>query len=374
MITNTYFGFTNNLKPMQAARIENTLDKLFRYDGKVMTEKEFILNKLIEGYTPQFEENYTYYSRKIDDYTKPKTLYMLKNSEGSYTETTKTAYNFALYLIENGLNNMDAALEFASEEKERLEAEVMEAERIKKQEEEERRLQREKEELEHKERHRRNVEKWRALGEKLTTNEIRNHITDSIENHWDEIEKSMTVHDNTVSDIISSFTEQLGNQAFITRNASYVYHDDVNKTNLSNKIYRSIYSAIFDIKEDDPRVTITAKVKAFYEGREYKGSTQKELETFFILKRDNGDVSFEERQGEKFTIAGTLCFISNNDGVWTVTEARTGLSVNADKSKQKAIQKARDGIQKNKERLERTIEQAIERNGMPPLYKKCITA
>src|SRR5690606_9109071 len=108
-IKSTYFGFTNNLKPMQAARKEKTLNRLIRFNDNMMTEKEFIYTLLQEGLTPTIEENYSYYSRKLDDYTKPKTDYRLTDQEGAFYSITKTSYDFAQHILNNNFQDTETA-------------------------------------------------------------------------------------------------------------------------------------------------------------------------------------------------------------------------------------------------------------------------
>lgn len=106
-LENTYLGFTNDLKPLQKSRTENVLNKLIRYKNKdeISSQKEFILNRLIEGYTPHIEKNYSYYSDRIGGYIKPKTEYRLVSPEESYLVINKTLYNFANYILDNDFSN-----------------------------------------------------------------------------------------------------------------------------------------------------------------------------------------------------------------------------------------------------------------------------
>ena len=100
-IKDTFLGFTDALTPLQKSKVSSTLDTPIKHNNVIMPKKQFIYNKLQEGYIPVEEENVSYYSRKIQDYTKPKTEYRISNSEGSYNDITKTEYNFATYLVEN---------------------------------------------------------------------------------------------------------------------------------------------------------------------------------------------------------------------------------------------------------------------------------
>jgi len=119
-IKDTYLGFTDNLKPMQKVRAEKTLDNSIRYNGNIITNKEFILIKLQEGLIPSIEEDYSSYSSKLQDYTKPKTDYRLKDQDGSFYHITKTEYDFTLYLLANNFLDEQKVKEFIVVENNKL--------------------------------------------------------------------------------------------------------------------------------------------------------------------------------------------------------------------------------------------------------------
>ena len=147
-IKDTYLGFTDNLKPMQKVRAEKTLDNLIRHNGNVITNKEFILIKLQEGLKPRIEEDYSYYSRKLQGDTKPKTDYRLKDQDGSFYHITKTEYDYANYLLENNFLDEQKVKEFVVAENNRL-LQIAQDELNHKQQEKERKetLEREKQEF-----------------------------------------------------------------------------------------------------------------------------------------------------------------------------------------------------------------------------------
>lgn len=130
-INNTYFGFTDKMSPMQAARVEQSLDKLIRYNDEIMTKKEWIYKRLKSGVKPCYEENYSYFSSKTKTMTRPKTLYKLEwqeinhrgNLDTIFHEINKTEYDYACYLVENGFLDASTAQEYITDEQEQKEAE-----------------------------------------------------------------------------------------------------------------------------------------------------------------------------------------------------------------------------------------------------------
>ncbi|HHU81232.1 MAG TPA: hypothetical protein GXZ35_07920 [Acholeplasmataceae bacterium] len=118
-LNNTYFGFTDNMKPMQKAKVEKILDKKKRFDGVILTNKEFIYRELKSGLITEVKENYQYYKRD-GELTKPKTEYRLKSPDNSYWTIEKTLFNYANYISENGFLDEQRAKEFIITEQNRL--------------------------------------------------------------------------------------------------------------------------------------------------------------------------------------------------------------------------------------------------------------
>ena len=105
---NFYFGFTDNIKEPRKTKVENSLQKLFSYKGKIYNSVDFLRKKLLEGCYLEKQENYTYYKRN-GEMSKPKTLYKFFDKDiRRYYELKKTEYDFVEYLINNGLDTEQA--------------------------------------------------------------------------------------------------------------------------------------------------------------------------------------------------------------------------------------------------------------------------
>ncbi|MGG3987472.1 hypothetical protein [Bacillus smithii] len=377
-LKNTYLGFAENIKPLQRARKYKSLDKLIRFNGTVMTEKEFIYTLLKEGYMPHIEANYSYYSKRLDAMTKPKTDYQMFNDEtSSFYSVTKTDYEFASYIIKNGFLDEQKAKEFiVKEQLQKEERQRKEAEQCQKEEEEcqERmRKQREKEEAERREK----IKKWTEIGKQLMNEQVKNAITAAVENRWDQIKSQFpkTVKEELINNITASMPQYLGNYEYIKSHVQYLIHDDINKNNLNNIIEKDIYMSIFNISEEDSKRTITAKVKSFYAGKEYKGNSKPVIkETFYFYDLKNS--RFVEAEGEKIDIEGYTCFIRQLDnGKYAITEAKTGANMGGTHdSKKEAIETAKEKVKQNKDKMDNIIRKTIERYGLSPLYKDAESA
>ena len=291
----SFLGFTDNMKPLQKAKVEKHLNSLISYNDTVLTQKDWIFQLVQNGYTPKLEENYSYYSRKKEGYTKPKNLYMLAK-EDSFYEVSKTSYEFAKYLIENGFIDIEKAKRYIEQERqqrEELERLKREQEEKEKREREEReRIRKEKEEKERLEK----IKQWTEIGKKYMTEEIKNIITSSIEKHWKEIKLIFPNTDKKdfTKNFIDKFTQFLGNKEFIKSNVHYLMFDDINKNNLNNKVMKDIYIKLFKLTDKDDKRTVTYKIKAFYDGKEYK---QKECKKKNILHSNKTRIR-EKRRGK----------------------------------------------------------------------------
>lgn len=367
---NTYFGFTNNLKPMQKAKQEKSLDMLIRYNGKVMTEKEFVYMKLEEGYTPNFEENYSYYSRRLDDMTKPKTLYILELGN-KYQETNKTIYNYCLHLLENDFLNEDKASTFiVNEIKENEEAERLEQERIQKEREEaeaKRQIEKEQQDKIRLEK----IAKWTEIGDRLMTNEAKNTITEVVSNHWEKIIESYpeSIKNELINNYIKNLPQYLGNVEYIKSQLQYLVHDnDINFTNIRLNIEKDIYMNIFNVLETDSKHTITAKVKAHFENREYKGAGQTkpvEYDTFYYYNQI--EKAFMETVGEKLKIKGIECFLHELNGIYSINEISSGVAIQTGSNKTEVKKKTREAIEKHGiDKINELIQQRIRVTGVSP--------
>lgn len=274
-LKNTYFGFTNNLKPLQRGKQEKSLDIMKRFDSGIMTEKEHIFYRLQEGYKPDIEENYSYYSPRIDGYTKPKTLYKLEK-ESSFYELNKTLYNYAIYLLENDFINTEKANTYITNElKEKEEMEHLEQEQIKKEQEEKERKQ-ETERKQAEEIRQKKIEVWRTKGNELMTPDVRNLVTDIVNKNIDKYEVEIN-HDQRkeyINNIINKLPELLGNQGFLSHTLQYHVEEGYKRDYFHPMtIEAEILMSVFNINNDDSSRTITAKIKAVHENREYKGKT-----------------------------------------------------------------------------------------------------
>jgi len=95
------YGFDSGLTPMQRGKLLKVLLKEYRYDGIVMTRKDFLYKNINNGCTVKQVDNViSYYGSRWDKKeSKPKTEYRLMvENNFSYT-ITKTEFEFANYLI-----------------------------------------------------------------------------------------------------------------------------------------------------------------------------------------------------------------------------------------------------------------------------------
>lgn len=94
-----YEGYTEQLPPMQAARVKKALSKPVRIEsGAVMEKWQFMKYLLKQGYEPRYRENVQTYSRR--GLSEPKAEYSMKRpDEAAYYTVSKTEHDFAAYLL-----------------------------------------------------------------------------------------------------------------------------------------------------------------------------------------------------------------------------------------------------------------------------------
>lgn len=381
----TYFGFTDNLKPMQKAKVEKSLDILIRFDDgdkeKVSTNKEFVYNRLKKGCKPEYEEDYSYYSPRLDDFTKPRTLYKLVFPNNStFNEINKTLYNYALYLLENDyIDEQKSSAFIDNEKKAKEESQRLEQERIKKEREGKQRI-KEQEEKERKERFEKKQKQWMLIGENLLQNMNNNPITTVLDQHWETMKSMFTDlkenNDTTYSDLVQKYTVMLGNQGLCAHRSQYYVEcenkDDGREYTLEGNptmfLEKEILFKTFNIQLIDKPTTITAKVKAIFEGREYKGSKPIELETFYYFE----DAHFIECKAQPISIEGMDFFIYSNYEKHFLYEARSGGKVWNNASKSELIKTVKEKLKNNKSTLQSNVNLLIKKNGLSPRYHEDI--
>lgn len=356
-LDNTYLGFTDNMKPMEKARAEKLLDSKKRYNGTVLTNKQFVVNQVIEGDIPKFEENVSHYSKKIGGNTKPKDEYHLKTKDNSYWTIEKTLYNFAVYLILKELTNEVTIESFIKDEQERNQKE------IEKQISE--KLAQEQTKKEHEE---------KVFGFQSWTNEQLKNYNDN---------NKMILMQNIWIDEIGSFK---GDMIKLL-----VYIDNIDDSkyghwckeclidwlHLGNKTSKKVFYHITGIK-------LPSTNKGTYEilnnitKSQYKGIVpykkrqkhEKDIQTFY--RNIKVPVPhFEEIQAEAYNKFGLNMFITNFEDCWQISEARSGLRIVNGITKKQVFEELKKMIDKHgAEKFQEQINKAIEMYGESPKYKQ----
>lgn len=97
-----YLGWADTMSPMRFGKVDGVLGSLVRCDGKVMTRREFVIQAVKDGWTPEQRDGVTswYGSRWEPKQSKPKTEYCLVKENFSY-KVSKTEFDFALYIVEH---------------------------------------------------------------------------------------------------------------------------------------------------------------------------------------------------------------------------------------------------------------------------------
>ena len=369
---NTYLGFTSQFKPMQAAKKEATLDKFVRLQGEVMTQKELVYSLLSQGYTPMVKYNHSYYSNRTGEMTKPKDQYRL-DLDGSHYVITKTEYDFANYILDNNFLDESVMVAYVANEQQTEEsAQLAEEQRIQKEREEQARIKQEAEtkrkaELQAKQ------SAWIEEGKQYMTNEVKEVIITLVNDNWNTISKMTTESKEDITNtFIKKFTMWLGNRKGIEANLYRYANNESTYTIESNpNMYfeQQFLMLAFGLNKGDHGNTINAKIKAFYNGTVQTTPATKEDEPETVYQLNPKTNEYTPLQGRKMDINGFTCYLVTEEGKYKVIEAQTGLLIGQPgTNKTEIVKKVRDQLNNNSERVNKAINNAINKYGLSPLY------
>ncbi|BAO04961.1 uncharacterized protein CBO05P1_242 [Clostridium botulinum B str. Osaka05] len=356
-LKNTYLGYTNNLKvkSMQKAKIEKNLDNFIRSDKIMYIQKDFILNRIKEGFEPCIVENYSYYSKRLDGMTKPKTDYRLTNKEGTYYTINKTLYKFGKYIIDNNFIDDTIRESFILEEQQ----EKAQQKQLQKEKE----LQ-EQHEKELKEKQKQEFKKW-------IMKEIENY------NNIDKLNlaKEIFSHENgryleSVLKKLLIFIENINNPLCKEELISWLH--------IGNKASKKVFYHITGIKLPITNKETTSLLEKLnsndYIGMiEYKPrktpQQQKELKTFYKMIRIP-EPHFEESLGEELKKYGLTMYLTKTNNNYSLTEVKSGCDITGGKTKIETLNNLKNFVNKyGIDRVKNMIEEQIKQNGLSPLFR-----
>ncbi|EKS4345196.1 hypothetical protein QB607_003200 [Clostridium botulinum] len=353
-LKNTYLGYTNNLKAMQKARIENVLDNLIKSEGIIYTQKEFVLNKIKEGFEPCIVENYSYYSRRLEGMTNPKTDYRLTNKEGTYYTINKTLYKFAKYIIDNNFIDDTIKENFILEEQQ----EKNKQEHFQKNKE----LQ-EQQEKELKEKQKQEFKEW-------IMKEIQNYNNDKKYN----LAKKIFINEN------GKYLESVLKKLLIlieNINNSLCREELISWLHIGNKASKKVFYHITGVKlptTNKGTVSVLEKLNSndylgMIEYKPRKKSQQKELKTFYRMIRIPKP-HFEESLGEELIKYGLTMYLIKTNNKYALTEVKSGCDITGGKTKIETLNNLKNFVNKyGIDKIKNMIEEQIKQNGLSPLFR-----
>lgn len=302
-------GYTEGKTDLQKNRIEKVLiDKLYRRNGNIITYAECTLLRVFEeGCTPEVVENYSYYSSKLEGYTKPKTIYRFSNDEENYIyDITKIEYDFANYVI-NNFDNIEIALEEENNRLIQIQKDLEEKKRI----EQVKQLQEEQE--------KENYKKWLELEVENYNNIelvefVKNIYMDRLNNYnVVAIKKLLVLIDNIDNKLCrDDLINWLHNSNTTTIKAFYHITGIKLEKNYSDRIeqIKSIRKSNFKGIIDYAPATI---------------KEERELQEFKIRKGNIIEVVKGEKLENDFGL-NTFIFKDDN-GKYSITEGKTGIAI-----------------------------------------------
>lgn len=357
-----YLGFTDGIKEPRKTKIEDQLNKLYRYNGKIYNAVTFLCVKLLEGCYPEKEENYQYCKRN-GELSKPKTLYMYMNPDGKcYFELNKTQYDFVCYLLENGLNTEKSILAYDKSDIERMEALKQAAQKEKeRQETEKQKKEAEKKKFQH----------WMDV-ESFNIPEFQKKIIDTIF-------VSMYGQNNTwnysLAVCINNYDDQWCKNEVISR-----LHND-NKASIKTfecltglklpKSYKERIEYLEGLTASDFKEPVDYKPLETREKREEK---EIQNEEFYINEHTPEGQQWTKVIAEPFTKYGVDMFIRCCNGNFSISLAEAGVKVCGGRTKTECINKLKEFVDsRGKEKFLQLVKDATERmykvTGINPRYE-----
>ena len=95
-----YLGWADKMTALRFGKVKAQMEKLARFDGKVMSYRDIVIQSVKDGWMPKKQEGVTtwYGSRWEPKQSKPKTVYKLAKGNLCYT-ISKTEFDFAEFLV-----------------------------------------------------------------------------------------------------------------------------------------------------------------------------------------------------------------------------------------------------------------------------------
>ncbi|MBG9776170.1 hypothetical protein [Brevibacillus laterosporus] len=385
-VSKTYFGFTVKMKPMQKRKTENVLDALVRDNGKVIPEKVWIYQKLVEGYTPEIEKDFSYWSSKTKEMTKPKDEYRLVKN-GFYNTINKTLYLYAKYIIENGLTDSEKATKYINDEQMKIEQFKAEQERIFV---EEKARQEQKRQLEEQERQAKKEEKEKALHDTihaLTSDELNKikNITDYILKEYVNLLNSVTIEEveNWVKNSIANsklypesaianikyYKELIADQCPNSTNANYI-----KRSKMLQDVRELFFGITLDMSPQTTRKILSGKLtgeEATNRIQKAEQARQHQLDKLVTFYRFIAGQGFTQAQGERIIIEGITVYGMEYKGNFILIEESSGAQLTKGKNKTEAKKNAKKVILHHGiEKVKNIIAQQVNKNGLSPLLQQ----
>lgn len=349
---NFYYGFLDNKKPLETGKIEKVMDKCFLYDGKALTRKQFIEQCILNNSYVKYEQNVRKWT-KNDIKIVPNYYSIHHPGKDYYNEITKTEYDYASYLIDNGYNNKEKMMEY----------EVIETKRV---QEEEERIKQEKEKAEQE---RKNKEQEKIQFDTWLWEQAQNYPENEKYNILKEIFLSEIGDFYQRSAILLVLIDNIENQNCRDKLKEWLH----NGNQASKKVFFHVtgiklpttYKETINVLDNVTKNDFTGIVP--YVKR--KDKEEPEQTTFYRLTRDQGYV---EARGEYIKKYDFDLYISKSEsGLYSITEGQTGLLISQTcKTKAEAMASVKTTIEKmGIEKVKEFINNSIERNGISPLYQ-----
>lgn len=364
MKTNSFYGYTNDIKQLRKTKIENTLNKLVR-DSKntIFTYADFVVDKVFNEKCNIPKINTIthgmisgYYGKEYGELAKPKTEYFIHNENGKGYFLNKTCFDFATYIFET-FKSLEDIQKFINFEADRVKAEK---------ETEEQRIANEQAEQKAKEQTEKDFKEWlTSEREKLIGTEIHTICGEIFNYYYPEIPCTQ-MNPSLMDSIVCA--DSIENP--LCRNELILRLHNGNKASI--KIFETYTGVKLATTQKQRIVQLETITKNDYKGmqefkpRKKSERTEKEIETYYRRIKDE----YVKVQGESIKIDGIIFFIGKNEkGYYIATEATTGLGcIDFQKNKSLAKDTLKNVMKIKKDMILKGIQRAYDNGIKSPLY------
>ncbi|MGL5329297.1 MAG: hypothetical protein ACRDD7_08515 [Peptostreptococcaceae bacterium] len=348
---NSFLGYGKDLHKLTQGRTKDTLEKRIRYEGVVMSKAEFIVNAILDGFNKVEQYEHEVWMPRAER-NKIEIVYRIYQDDLFSYDLNKTEYLFAKHVIENGYTTEEAITEKVNQDLEELAKEIV-AQEIEKE-----------------------IARQKELQEKQEEEDYTKWVYEQAESYPEDSEKFQLAKEIFESEVGCCNPASLKRFIILIENIDNekCKRDLVSWCHNSNTGSKKVFSHLTGISignkpyKEVTEIINSTSTKDFtglvpYKKRKEKQETEQEK---YYIRTNEG--KWQEETGEKITKLGYDFFIQKSQKGYKVTEGKTGVLLGIGLKNKQEVKDTLKRFETDLEKVEKLIQQLIEKNGLSPLY------